>query len=511
MAAADHDDVEARAFTRAASSSLFHVEQSLADAEAPNKRVEHIFDAGAPGDPVERAAAPGAAIRRRSAGPWRATRLAQCARARLDRASRCRALIATSPSRGRSAPRARSGVRSSASMPSPGLGRHGDVGAAARARPRSIFDVDQDRSPSAGASPASPEPKDQIGRLDARARARSTPIASTSSALVAQARPCRPAGTACRRSPTGASIRSRVVPAMAEVIAASRPTKLEKAGLSGIRRAGDDDPHAVAQPLRAGAASDATISAGRAPPARRARRRGQASPTSPSSEKSSTASSPRGKRQQPIAANPRSARLSDRPASARAARRCDFGLGLEQVGEALRLGEVDPAVLERAAGELARLGRRAGPSIRASASSTARDDRAAAVEVKLGDILAGRAGRSVEAQAPAPDRGRLAVGARARQLRHARLAAACPASALERRTRARPADPHHRDRGGRRCPTKARRSCQPSAPSCRSSPPASSFHIFMPASLIGPQAFIMSANISGVTARRSPRFCICST
>ena len=48
-----------------------------------------------------------------------------------------------------------------------------------------------------------------------------------------------------------------------------------------------------------------------------------------------------------------------------------FGLGLDQVGEAFRLGQVDPAVLERAAGELARLRPVAGPRSTPSAASTA--------------------------------------------------------------------------------------------------------------------------------------------
>jgi len=33
---------------------MFHVEHSLADAETPEQRVEHVLDAGATGDAVER-------------------------------------------------------------------------------------------------------------------------------------------------------------------------------------------------------------------------------------------------------------------------------------------------------------------------------------------------------------------------------------------------------------------------------------------------------------------------
>ena len=67
-----------------------------------------------------------------------------------------------------------------------------------------------------------------------------------------------------------------------------------------------------------------------------------------------------------------------------------LGLGFEQVGEPLRLGEVDPAVLEGAAGELARLGG-AQALDPAERRQHRRDHRAAAMEVKLGDILPGRA------------------------------------------------------------------------------------------------------------------------
>ena len=74
-----------------------------------------------------------------------------------------------------------------------------------------------------------------------------------------------------------------------------------------------------------------------------------------------------------------------------------LGLGLHEIGQTFDLGEIELAVLERAAGELARLGephageREHGVDHRA-------DHGAAAMDVKLGHVLAGEARRRREPQ-----------------------------------------------------------------------------------------------------------------
>ena len=69
-----------------------------------------------------------------------------------------------------------------------------------------------------------------------------------------------------------------------------------------------------------------------------------------------------------------------------------LGLGADQIGETLDRGEIEPAVLERAARELARLRRPQSfdPPERAEHRG---DHRAAAVQLQLGDVLAGLAVR----------------------------------------------------------------------------------------------------------------------
>ena len=156
----------------------------------------------------------------------------------------------------------------------------------------------------------------------------------------------------------------------------------------------------------------------------------QAAPTSSSSEKSSAAST--------SAARPssRACQRLDLPAERAAGQRqrraaLRFGLGREQIGEPLGLGEVDPAILEGAAGELARLGG-AQPLDPAERRQHRRDHRAAAMEMQLGDILAGRAGRARESELPAHYQGLRRPIAKPRQRRR-RGSGSEPASACERR------------------------------------------------------------------------------
>ena len=67
-----------------------------------------------------------------------------------------------------------------------------------------------------------------------------------------------------------------------------------------------------------------------------------------------------------------------------------FGLGVDEIGEALHLGEIDLAVVEGATGELARLGHAAAGHL-ADGGKHGLDHSAAAVTVQLDDVLAGEA------------------------------------------------------------------------------------------------------------------------
>ena len=122
-----------------------------------------------------------------------------------------------------------------------------------------------------------------------------------------------------------------------------------------------------------------------------------------------------------------------------------LGLGRHQVGEPLDRGEIHAAVLERAAGELAGLGVAEAFELRERRQRRG-DHRAAAVDLQLGDVLAGLAlrRREPERQAFVDD---LAGGriAHPRQRRPPRLRHAAD-HALERDTRPRARDADHRDR-----------------------------------------------------------------
>ena len=80
-----------------------------------------------------------------------------------------------------------------------------------------------------------------------------------------------------------------------------------------------------------------------------------------------------------------------------------FGLRHHQVGEAFDRGEIELAVLEGAAGELAGLGRAQALDL-AERGERGGDHRAAAVQLQLGGVLAGFAMRRRETTAPAPRR-----------------------------------------------------------------------------------------------------------
>ena len=86
-----------------------------------------------------------------------------------------------------------------------------------------------------------------------------------------------------------------------------------------------------------------------------------------------------------------SARLPSAPCIWRSAwRRWPWVSAIDQVGEAFDRGEIELAVLEGAAGELAGLGRPQAVK-RRERSKRRGDHRAAAVQLQLGDVLAGLA------------------------------------------------------------------------------------------------------------------------
>ena len=74
-----------------------------------------------------------------------------------------------------------------------------------------------------------------------------------------------------------------------------------------------------------------------------------------------------------------------------------LGLGLHQIGQAFDLGEIELAVLERAARELAGLGEPNAVEQQGGVDRRA-DYGAAAMDMKLGHVLAGEARRTREPQ-----------------------------------------------------------------------------------------------------------------
>ena len=80
-----------------------------------------------------------------------------------------------------------------------------------------------------------------------------------------------------------------------------------------------------------------------------------------------------------------------------------FGLGADQVGQAFDRGEVELAVLEGAAGEFAGFGRAQAVDA-AKRRQRGRDHRAAAMQLQLGDVLAGLAVRPGKPERQAPRR-----------------------------------------------------------------------------------------------------------
>ena len=148
---------------------------------------------------------------------------------------------------------------------------------------------------------------------------------------------------------------------------------IDQARFSGIGRTGDDDPDPVAQRLDARRVrASSAISAGQ-----RSRFAGSRSASAARLPRRHNRSPPR---PAPTSSSSRSRQSSSRcrkPPPARAMRRAalQLGFGGQQVGQALRLGQVDPAVGQGAPGEFARLGQpnaRSASSAAISASTVAR-------------------------------------------------------------------------------------------------------------------------------------------
>ena len=119
--------------------------------------------------------------------------------------------------------------------------------------------------------------------------------------------------------------------------------------------------------------------------------------------------------------------------------------GGDEIGQALDRREIEPAVFEGAAGELASLGGPATLDRRQRIEHTG-NDRLAAMKLQLGDVLAGLAARRRK-----PQRQRFVDDLTARRIAHprqrrlARLGQA-PDQFLKRNTGARPGDAHHSNR-----------------------------------------------------------------
>ena len=122
-----------------------------------------------------------------------------------------------------------------------------------------------------------------------------------------------------------------------------------------------------------------------------------------------------------------------------------LSFGGDEIGQPLDRREIEPAVLERAAGELASLGRPATLD-RRERIKHAGNDRLAAMKLQLGHVLAGLAVRRRK-----PQRQRLVDDLAARRIAHARqrrLArlGQAPDQFPKRNARARPRDAHHGNR-----------------------------------------------------------------
>ena len=259
MAAADDDDVEILRHGRA-SNAFVPRGTSLSDAEAPEQRIEHVLDAGLAGDPVERDSR---AAERLGDDQQIRNRFGLAQRRLAPRAS-----AVPVPGVERDLALARQQRRgpldqqagSESSRPAPVVAdteRSTRPGGRARDRPWR-----ERGSRRAGRLGGRPQPEDQIRRLgrgagavdadrfDLVGRCRAGPAVSISRNGMPPKRDRR-LDQVARRARNGRD--DRRLPS---------DQRIEKAGLSGVRRAGDDDPDAVLEPL-GGRAGEPAASASR--------------------------------------------------------------------------------------------------------------------------------------------------------------------------------------------------------------------------------------------------------
>ena len=238
------------------------------------------------------------------------------------------------------------------------------------------------------------QPQRQVGVFGAPARARH-PLALDRIVGFAHARGVDQRDGKPRRS-SATSTRSRVVPGMAETIDTSRRAS---AFISVDLPTLGGPAMTTVKPSRSRSPAEAPASAARI----RARRLGDDRARRVERQRVGVldvgkvdlrldiaiASSERGADRLGVAAQ-RAAGDAQRLAPLR------LGLGVDEVGEALDLGQIELAVLERAPGEFARLGRTQAGQAR-ERGDDAGDRRAAAGHLQLRHLLAGEAARRDEA------------------------------------------------------------------------------------------------------------------
>ena len=233
--------------------------------------------------------------------------------------------------------------------------------------------------------------------------------------------------------------------------------RVDKAGFSGIRRACDDDPDAILQRLDARPRE----------PLLKFRRPAPRNPLTAPDRRAivlviiDRALGPGGQAEQPRLPF---LDLLPQPALGERQRRLAlrFGLGLDQVGEPFRLGQVDAPVLERAAGEFARLGRPQAVDRRQRGEHRV-DHRAAAMALKFNDYLRPSSSPGRRTAGPAPRRAvRRYADAAARAPPPFAAGGKCAGDALAGLVRIGPADPDDRDR--RRRPAARQREDRVHAP-----------------------------------------------
>ena len=239
------------------------------------------------------------------------------------------------------------------------------------------------------------------------------------------------------------SITSRVVPASSDTIAdVALRKRIQQRRLAGVRRSGDDHAEAVAEAFAAPVGKVRRHGGEQLGDGRVSLHRGVGGDVGLVGEVEACFGE-RLRLHQLLAPG-----LVERPRPALGLRdrlaRLRLGLGGDEIGKAFDLGEIDPPVLEGAARELARLGQ-AHATERSERLDHAADHGAAAMNMQLGDVLAGEArGPRQPEREPAVEH---LAGPRVPDLAQARLARRRRRTAqrAERVSRSRPRDADDRD------------------------------------------------------------------